>query len=465
MYRIRVKAIMPALAISESLGLAMRNKILAVFLFVLTVLPWEGASFAEDVVYVSYWTGGGYNVGYVDQWGQWTLIPNVPGSPPSISWSVDGHLYCDDGRYISQIGTNGAQTHVLTVPRGLDGYAQTLAATPDGRLYYFVILGSYSHAVYLATTSGNVYTVSTNFYAWSMAAGPDNNLYAITFGVRPNVSVLSPTGKVTTLISNLEEVVGNNFSGGIVLDKNGALYLDTQTSIFRIDQSGAASVYATGFNQAGTMTIDSRGNLYVVERQTQLSRVDTNGRVSVLTSNLPNVKVISFLTAGADPRGNYIAPPFVSSQPESQVGYWGKSVSFSASFGGATPMGFQWNKDGNPIASATNTTLVLNDLKVTDSGTYTLTATNIAGATTTKNATLTVNSAGVSLGLYPGVLIDGVVGRSYGVFYCTNLDNNIWLPLTNITLTTSPQLWLDASANTSDPAYPRRFYLVRAVGP
>jgi hypothetical protein len=51
----------------------------------------------------------------------------------------------------------------------------------------------------------------------------------------------------------------------------------------------------------------------------------------------------------------------------------------------------QWRKDGAAIAGATTATLTVNNVQVTDAGTYTLVAANLAGATTSNAATLTVN--------------------------------------------------------------------------
>jgi hypothetical protein len=79
------------------------------------------------------------------------------------------------------------------------------------------------------------------------------------------------------------------------------------------------------------------------------------------------------------------------------------------------------------------------------------------GTVTSDQAVLTVNPAGVSLGMYAGVTIDGVVGLTYGVQYTTDLSNtNSWRGLANVTLGTSPQLWFDLQSVTQR----QRFYQV-----
>ena len=64
----------------------------------------------------------------------------------------------------------------------------------------------------------------------------------------------------------------------------------------------------------------------------------------------------------------------------------------------------------------------------------------------------------LGLQLYAGLSITGAMGTACQIQYVTNLTlTNAWLPLTNITLASNPQLWVD----TTCPATAQRFY--RAV--
>jgi hypothetical protein len=83
--------------------------------------------------------------------------------------------------------------------------------------------------------------------------------------------------------------------------------------------------------------------------------------------------------------------------------------------------------------------------------------TNACGSSTSSNAYLTVNPAGVSVALYSGVTIDGVVGLTYGVQYNTDLSNtNGWHGLANITLSVPTEVWFDLQPASR----PQRFYRV-----
>jgi hypothetical protein len=151
------------------------------------------------------------------------------------------------------------------------------------------------------------------------------------------------------------------------------------------------------------------------------------------------------------------APPSIKVQPRNQVGYWGKNVIFTVTAEGSVPLGYQWQKAGVPISGATGSSLILTNLQTVDAGNYSVIVTNSVGSVTSSNAYLTVNPAGVSLALYSGITIDGVVGLTYGIQYNTDLGNtNGWRGMANVTLGTATALWFDVQ-----PAYqPQRYYRV-----
>ena len=150
--------------------------------------------------------------------------------------------------------------------------------------------------------------------------------------------------------------------------------------------------------------------------------------------------------------------PTVTRQPKNQVGYWGKSVTFTVEAAGVPPLGYQWLKDTVPIDGATDSSLVLTNLQMTDAASYSVVVSNADGTNTSNNAYLTMNPAGVSLALYSGITIDGVAGLTYGIQYTTDLSNtNSWQGLVNVPLSTPTVLWFDVHPATSQP---QRYYRV-----
>jgi hypothetical protein len=147
----------------------------------------------------------------------------------------------------------------------------------------------------------------------------------------------------------------------------------------------------------------------------------------------------------------------ITRHPSNQIGFWGKTAAFSVRASGSPPLHYQWQKDGAIIGGATDTSLLLNNLQAADAGRYSVVVSNSLGSTTSKDALLTVNPAGVSLALYTGITIDGVVGLTYGIQYNTDLSNtNGWLGIVNVTLSVPTELWFDVQPANQ----PRRYYRV-----
>ena len=86
--------------------------------------------------------------------------------------------------------------------------------------------------------------------------------------------------------------------------------------------------------------------------------------------------------------------PRIRTHPHSQIGYWGKSLTFDLTAFGEPPLNYQWLKGGVPIADATATSLVLTNLQMTDAGVYTVVVSNTHGSVTSNPAMLTMNPAG-----------------------------------------------------------------------
>ncbi len=106
---------------------------------------------------------------------------------------------------------------------------------------------------------------------------------------------------------------------------------------------------------------------------------------------------------------NFVAvTPAIISQPLSQTVNYGGTVTFNALVSGSTPLAFQWNQNGAPIAGGTNVSLTLSNLLVSQSGSYTLAVTNPVGGAISQPAILNV------LKLVPVLTWSNPSGISYG---------------------------------------------------
>jgi len=86
-------------------------------------------------------------------------------------------------------------------------------------------------------------------------------------------------------------------------------------------------------------------------------------------------------------------PPLILAQPANQAVNVGNPASFSVSASGTPPLSYQWSLDGTNLAGATNLTLTLTDVQLSQAGTYAVWVSNAYGSATSSNAVLTVNSS------------------------------------------------------------------------
>lgn len=153
--------------------------------------------------------------------------------------------------------------------------------------------------------------------------------------------------------------------------------------------------------------------------------------------------------------------PFITMPFTGASALWGMRQTFHVQAWGSGPLSYQWFDNGMLIPNATNQTLSFSAIQFTNAGLYSVVVSGPFGSATNTPEQVVVNPAGVSMGLYPGVTINGVVGYSYIIQETSDLSKtNSWVTLANITLQQPMQLWMDTNADASLPANPHRFYQV-----
>ena len=179
------------------------------------------------------------------------------------------------------------------------------------------------------------------------------------------------------------------------------------------------------------------------------------GDYSVTVSNSLHVVTSSVASLYMSPS---LRSPFVGATV-----IWGKEALLSVGAQGSGDLSYQWYKDGQLVADATNATLVFPSVQGTNGGLYSVVVTSPYGSITNAPAQLVINPANISLGFYAGITIDGVPGYTYGIEYSTNLaDLDGWYAITNVTLTQPVELWLDTSIKALAPGNNGRYYRVTA---
>jgi hypothetical protein len=130
-----------------------------------------------------------------------------------------------------------------------------------------------------------------------------------------------------------------------------------------------------GINGAGPFIIGARGvSATVVADRFFDGKVD---EVAFYRRLLTGAEILAHYAA----RGTVNIPVTFTKPLLSQTVTTGKSISFSTSVLGTTPISLQWYKDGKSIQDATNSTFAIASTALGDAGTYTLWGTNVVGPT------------------------------------------------------------------------------------
>ena len=112
----------------------------------------------------------------------------------------------------------------------------------------------------------------------------------------------------------------------------------------------------------------------------------TNGYVRV--SNL--IGVTDKVVMADAVKFTFVAPPFITTGPQSQTVVAGQDVSFTVSAFGADPLSYQWRKNGGNLAATNWPALPIPSARFADAGIYSVTVSNPLGSVTLGNAGLSV---------------------------------------------------------------------------
>jgi hypothetical protein len=118
------------------------------------------------------------------------------------------------------------------------------------------------------------------------------------------------------------------------------------------------------------------------------------------TGQIDDVRIYSRALSTFDVQALYAEAaaqaPYFYAQPHGASRFVGENVSFSADADGAQPLSLQWQKDSVNIPGATNFSLLLTNLQLSDAGSYSLLVTNALGSSNSAPAVLTVSGFNIA---------------------------------------------------------------------
>jgi hypothetical protein len=176
-----------------------------------------------------------------------------------------------------------------------------------------------------------------------------------------------------------------------------ALTYEKGTGLARLYHNGAIVKEAN----LGIFTPQTSYNLFLGRRPpggsgtgTFLGQLD---EVSVYNRSLSSNEVAAIYAANLSGKCEVLIAPLIGSQPTNRSVLFGGSTTFYASASGSLPLSYQWLfNDTNVIGGATNASMVVTNVQISDTGRYSVFVSNDAGSATSSNALLTVTLLQIS---------------------------------------------------------------------
>jgi hypothetical protein len=298
-----------------------------------------------------------------DAGGYWLVASNSLGSATSTVATLTVLV----PSYITAQPTN------QTVPLGTNAFFQSGASgipTPNYQWFFSgTVLADGGRITGSKSASLNIAAAQTNDAGsyWSVAS---NSVGSATSTVATlTVLVLVPPAITTQPTNQIVQLgIGNT------------------NVAFSVTASGTAPLAYSW--RKGSVNLSNSGRVSGVSNSTlAISGVLASdaGDYTVVLTNLAGATTSTVATLTV-----VVVPPTITGQPVNQTNSAGTSATFSATAAGSPPLFYQWTFNSATLAGATNTSLVLGSVQLSNAGNYTLVVTNAGGAITSAPAALTV---------------------------------------------------------------------------
>ena len=331
----------------------------------------------------------------------------VVDSPSAARLTSDGSpgssTYAGYGMFMNMATTLGSSTSFQLMDRTAPGTSSALLSSSgswtglangagksvtgytSGTQYTFVMTFTRNAANGLditATMTGG----SLNNTGTATVSYTDNapNTFAFdTFALRPSDAVDSAASFDTTLFE--VEFIPGATPPSVTTDPQNQTVLVGQNASFNVLASGTLPLSYQWYYNTNTVVTNATGSSLTV---TNAQLTDAGG-YSVIVSNAYGLAT----SAVAQLTVNVPDAPSIITQPQDQTVSLGGTATFSVTAGGSEPLSYQWYYNTNtPLPNATDPTLTITNVQLTNAGTYFVTVSNLAGGIVSSNAVLTINT-------------------------------------------------------------------------
>jgi hypothetical protein len=208
---------------------------------------------------------------------------------------------------------------------------------------------------------------------WISVGGPGNLLANILDTSTASHVFYSASGLVQTNVFQHVALTYDKTTGNAIMYYNGAIAASANLGVFIPETT------------AGDLLFGHR----MVTGETFPGVLD---EISLYNRALSSNEIAAIYNAGISGKCLSSLAPVITSQPTNQTVNAGVTVSLKVAAAGALPLNYQWYFDGtNIVVGATNATLMLTNVQLTNAGSYVVTVTNMHGMAISTNAILTVN--------------------------------------------------------------------------
>jgi hypothetical protein len=232
----------------------------------------------------------------------------------------------------------------------------------------------------------------------SLTNGPQSLVYAITPNGSGGLTGVSSTS--TTLHDDgVKFESGGGLSGGIRGGLAGILITD-QPVIDQQPQGPTGTIYvgsSLSFTGADAFGVPGLGYQWTKNGSNITGATNLNYTNSApTTSDSGNYALVVTNAYGSTTSSVYAisitasAPLNLAVSPASAAYSVGGTVVFTATADGSQPMSFQWYKGASPLSGQTNSVLTLENLQLTDAGSYTCAVSNVLGGSMSPAGMLTL---------------------------------------------------------------------------
>jgi uncharacterized delta-60 repeat protein len=174
--------------------------------------------------------------------------------------------------------------------------------------------------------------------------------------------------------------IGVQRDGKIVaVGRASADYQKFDVAVVRFESDGTPD---TGFGHNGIVTTQAGSSL----NSADALALQPDGKILVAARIRDGLYSLSAIFRYLGDSG-----PSISAQPTGQVVNIGANVTFTVTASGSSPLGYQWLHNGANIDGATNPSLSLTNVQISDAGTYSVVVSNHVGTAQSSNAVLRVN--------------------------------------------------------------------------